>query len=41
MVVSDSVSKDGAMGGVGLQLGVIRADSVKTVIKLTLGVLVC
>ena len=36
MVVSDSGSKGGEKGGVGIQLGVIRSDSVKTVFELIL-----
>ena len=41
MAVSDSGSEGGARGGVGLQLGIIGADSVKTVIILALGAPVC
>ena len=37
MEVSDLGSEGGARGGVGLQIGVIRAESVKTVIRLALG----
>ena len=37
MVISDSGIEGGSRGGVGLQLGVIISESVKTVIKLTLG----
>ena len=41
MEVSDSGSKGGERGRVGLQIGVIRADSVKTMAKVTLGDPVC
>ena len=41
MVVSESGSKGGARGGVGLNLGVIRTQLVKTVIILPLGAPVC
>ena len=41
MAVSDSGSEGGARGGVGIQLGIIRAESVKTVIRLALGDPVC
>ena len=41
MSVSDSGSKGGERGGVGLQLGAIRAESVKTVVKLMLGDPLC
>ena len=37
MAVLDSGSEGGSRGRVGLQLGLIRAESVKTVIKLILG----
>ena len=40
MAVSDSVSKGGIGGGVGLQLGVIRAELVKSLFRLSLGALV-
>ena len=41
MAVSDSGSEGGERSGVGLQLGVIRAELVKTVVKLTPGAPVC
>ena len=41
MAVLDSSSEGGSRGWVGLQIRVIRAESVKTVIKLTLGYLLC
>ena len=37
MAVLDSGSEDGKMGGVGLQLGVTRAELVKNLFKLSLG----
>ena len=41
MAVSDSGSEGGLRGGVGLNLGLIIAESVKTVIRLALGSPVC
>ena len=41
MAVSDSDTMGGERGGVGLQLRLIRAESVKTVVRLTLGASVC
>ena len=41
MAVSDSGSKGGARGRTGIQLGLIRAESVKNVIRLALGAPVC
>ena len=41
MSVSDSGSKGGKRGRVGLQLGVIRADFFKTLFKLSLDAPVC
>ena len=41
MSVSDSGSEGGSRGGVGLQLGVIRSESVKTLIRLSIGAPVC
>ena len=41
MAVSDLGSEGGERGGVGIQIGVIRAEPVKTVIILSLGALVC
>ena len=41
MSVSDLGSEGRERGGLGLQLGVIIAESVKTVVKLTLVALIC
>ena len=41
MAVLDLGSKGGERGAVGLRLGVIIAELVKNVVKLTLGALVC
>ena len=41
MAVSDSDTMGGERGGVGLQIRLIRAESVKTVVRLTLGAPVC
>ena len=41
MAVSASVSEGGARGGGGLHLGVVREESVKTLIRLAIGSPVC
>ena len=41
MAVSDLGSEGGERGGVGIQIGVIRAELVKTLFKLSLGAPVC
>ena len=41
MAVLDSGSKGGERGRVGIHLGFIRVESVKTMFKLTLGAPVC
>ena len=41
MGLSDLCSKGGARGAVGIHIGVIREEPVKTLIILSLGALVC
>ena len=41
MAVLDSGSKGGERGGMGLHIGLIRSELVKTLFKSSLGALVC